>query len=278
MCTPAIAIGALVGGGIGYATGGKRGALLGAGFGALGGGIGFPGSSFGMGGGQFSMFGAAGTSIFAASPGTVMANYVTQSGVQATGIGSWLGSAFGGGGVGNFLTSPGFSLGTKVIGFGVNMMGQQQQAAYQQAMIAHQQAQLRNRQIAVQQDITARNAALEAQLGLISAQGAQGRGAIRAEQAGRGVLVDVGSAADRTAQFAGDVAFEKLIRKQEVALANRQDRIIASGLRADSSLLDFQRREAARASVFGGIGSALKTATNLSSKFRFNQGQLAFRT
>jgi hypothetical protein len=281
MCTPSIAIGATIGGAIGYSQGGAKGALLGAGFGAVGG-AGFSVATGGVGGSYFF-----GSGILGASPGTnLLLASVAQGGITAGAVGgsgavagsSLLAQAFGGGGVGNFLLSPGFSLGTQVIGFGVNMMGQQQQAAYQQAMIANQQAQLRNRQIAVQQDITARNAALEVQLGLVSAQGAQGRGAIRAEQAGRGVLVDVGSAADRTEQLAGDVAFEKLIRKQEVALANRQDRIIASGLRTDSSLLDFQKKEAARASVFGGVGSALKASTTLSSKFRFNNGQLAFRT
>jgi len=262
MCGPVL-VGAAIGGAIGYAATGKpQGALLGAGFGAVGG--------YAVGGG----FATTSTMVMGSNATAVAAQQAAQA--VATPF-SWS-QAFGGGGVGNFLLSPGFSLGTQVLGFGVNMMGQQQQAAYQQAMIAHQQAQLRNRQIAVQQDITARNAALEVQLGLISAQGAQGRGAIRAEQAGRGVLVDVGSAADRTAQLAGDVAYEKLVRKQEVALADRQDRIIASGLQADSSLLDFQKKEAARASVFGGIGSALRTATNLSSRFRFNNGQFAFRT
>jgi len=260
MCTPLLA-GAAIGGAVGYAVTGKpQGALLGAGFGAVGG------------------YGLAGGFAAAVPLGGGLAPQMGLAGIGAAAPSGLLGGAFGTGGLGSFLTSPGLSLGTQVLGFGVNMMGQQQQAAYQQAMIANQQAQLRNRQIAVQQDITARNAALEVQLGLVSAQGAQGRGAIRAEQAGRGVLVDVGSAADRTAQFAGDVAYEKLIRKQEVALANRQDRIIASGLRTDSSLLDFQKKEAARASVFGGIGSTLKTATTLSSKFRFNKGQLAFRT
>jgi len=284
MCGPVAAAfaGAAIGGAIGYSQGGGKGALLGAGFGALGG--------YAVGGGFAGVGGAVGSTaqgvglvgIDAAGSAAFLpgASIAGGGGVNAafTSAFGGLGSAFGGGGLGNFLLSPGFSLGTQVIGFGVNIMGQQQQLAFQEARIAHQQAQLRNRLLAGQQDITARNAALDIQLGILGRQGAVGRGAIRAEQAGRGVLVDVGSAADRTAQLAGDVAFEKLIRKQEVALANRQTRIIASGLQADSALLDFQRRDARRASIFGGAGTALKTATTLSSKFRWNNGQLAFRT
>jgi len=233
MCTPTILIGAAIGGAIGYSQGGAKGALLGAGFGALGG--------YAVGGGFAAAGGGTMTSAGMTAVGgeTLTRSAFLAQGGMASNIGfggassafSWS-QVFGGGGIGNFLTSPGFSLGTQVIGFGVNMMGQQQQLAFQEARIAHQQAQLRNRLLAGQQDITARNAALDIQLGILGRQGAVGRGAIRAEQAGRGVLVDVGSAADRTAQLAGDVAFEKLIRKQEVALANRQTRIIASGLQA----------------------------------------------
>jgi len=273
MCGPIAAAfaGAAIGGAMGYSRGGAKGALLGAGFGAFGGYA--AGGGFLVGASQAPLMGGltAATGI-----GDAAALGLTGSGAAAAPF-SWS-QVFGGGGLGNFLTSPGLSLGTQVIGFGVNMMGQQQQLAFQEARIAHQQAQLRNRLLAGQQDITARNAALDIQLGILGRQGAVGRGAIRAEQAGRGVLVDVGSAADRTAQLAGDVAFEKLIRKQEVALANRQTRIIASGLQADSALLDFQRGDARRASIFGGAGTALKAATTLSSKFRWNNGQLAFKT
>jgi len=253
MCTPTL-IGIGVGAAVGGITGGKRGALLGGIAGGLGG---------------FSLFGAgAGSQILLAG------GVVSQAPVAAGG--GFLSQAFGGGGLGSFLTSPGFSLGSKLIGFGFQMVGAQQQAAFQRAQIAFQQAALRNRQIAVEQDIKARQARLQVQKGIIGAQGAQVRGQLRAEQAGRGVLVDVGSAADATQQLAGDVAFAKLVKEQETALQDRQDRIIASGIGIDSALLDFQLAEGQRASVFGQAGTAFKAAAGF-SKFRFNrEGQLAF--
>jgi len=271
MCSPTIAIGALIGGGVGYAAGGKRGALLGAGLGGLGGGLAFPGSTFGFGvGGQFSLLGGAGAAIGAPISLTSTSPFFTPIG------GGGGGGIFGS--IGSFLTSPGFSLGSQLIGFGVQMVGAQQQAAFQRAQIAFQQAALRNRQIAVEQDIKARQVRLQVQKGIIGAQGAQARGQLRTEQAGRGVLVDVGSAAEETKQLAGDVAFAKLIKEQEAALQDRQDRIIASGLATDSALLDFQLAEGQRASVFGQASTAFKAAAGF-SKFRFNrEGQLAFRT
>jgi len=263
MCSPTligIGVGAAVGG---LATGDVKGALIGGALGGLGG--------FGLGGG-FATVGTAGLGAGALQPFAPMLSN------GAAGGGSFLSQAFGGGGVGNFLLSPGFSLGTQLIGFGVQMAGMQQQAAFQRAQIAFQQAALRNRQIAVEQDIKARQERLQVQKGIIGAQGAQVRGQLRTEQAGQGILVDVGSAAQATKQLAGDVAFAKLIKEQETALQDRQDRIIASGLATDSALLDFQLAESQRASVFGQAGTAFKAAAGF-SKFRFNrEGQLAFRT
>jgi hypothetical protein len=249
MCNPVL-IGIGAGAAIGGIRGGPRGALLG---GALG----------GLGGWGFSALGgAAGSQILLAG------DVLSQAPVAASG------GIFGS--IGSFFTSPQFSLGSKLIGFGVQMVGAQQQAAFQRAQIAFQQAALRNRQIAVEQDIKARQVRLQVQKGIIGAQGAQARGQLRAEQAGRGVLVDVGSAAEATKQLAGDVAFAKLIKEQEAALQDRQDRIIASGIGIDSALLDFQLAEGQRASVFGQAGTAFKAAAGF-SKFRFNrEGQLAF--
>jgi hypothetical protein len=278
MCevTTAMVIGAAVGGGIGYSKGGAKGALLGAGFGAVG------GYGFGV------ATGIGGASIFApAVPGatTGAAAGMLGGGISPTGVAlttapsSFLGGAFGTGGIGSFLTSPGFALGTQVVGFGVNMMGQQQQRAYQQAMIENQQAQLRNRMLAADQDITANNARLEVQLGIISGQGAVGRGAIRTEQAGRGVLTDVGSAADRTAQFAADVAYKKELTAHDVALQNRQTTLISQGLQAESRNLAFKSADIS-ASAFGQTASSgLALAGSVSKNYRFNKaGQLVFRT
>jgi hypothetical protein len=187
------------------------------------------------------------------------------------------GGAFGTGSFGSFITSPGFSLGSQVIGFGVNMAGQAQQRAFQQAMIANQQADLSRRMVAADQDIVANNARLEVQLGIIGGQIAQGRGAIRAEQAGRGVLVDVGSAADRTAQFAADGAFKLALTRHDVKNQNRQTRLMAQGLQSESANLGFQR-EQLRSSFGATIGSGLQLAGSIGKSYRFQNGQLAFRT
>jgi len=258
MCNP-ILIGIGVGAAVGGITGGKRGALLG----AVGGGLG----GWGFQAGLFGGAGAAGANLF---PGSAAA--------AGGGGPGFLSQAFGGGGLGNFLLSPGFSLGTQLIGFGVQMVGAQQQAAFQRAQIAFQQAALRNRQIAVEQDIKYRQERLQIQKGIIGGQGARARGQLRVGAAARGVLVDVGSEADRTEQLAGDVAFAKLIAEQETVLKDRQDRLIASGLQADSALLDFQLAEGQRASTFGQAAAGLQLAAGF-SKFRWNTGgQLAFRT
>ena len=266
MCNP-ILYGVGIGAAVGGITGGKKGALLG---GVAGG---FGGYAFGgLGGVTTNIIGG----VAPASFGGVLAGAIP--GVGAPVGGGFLSQAFGGGGLGNFLTSPGFNIASKLIGFGVQMVGAQQQAAFQRAQIAYQQAALRNRQIAVEQDIKYRQQRLQIQKGIIGGQGARARGQLRVEAAGRGVLVDVGSEADRTEQLAGDVAFAKLIAEQETALKDRQDRLIASGLRADSALLDFQLAEGQRASTFGQAAAGLQLAAGF-SKFRFNAGgQLAFRT
>jgi hypothetical protein len=232
-----------------------------------GGGVLVPTLAVGAGGGLVSTIGA----------GTLVAG--GTAGFGTIGATAAIGGGFGGlGGAFNFLTSPGFSLATQAIGFGVQVIGQQQQAAFQRQRIAFEQATLRNRQIAAAQDIKARQLRLQVEKGIIGARGAQARADLRVEAAGRGVLVDVGSEAAKTEQLAGDVAFAKLIATQEVALKDRQDRIVASGLQTDSALLDFQRAEAERASTFGQIGAGLQLAAGF-SKFRFNPGgQLAFRT
>lgn len=177
-----------------------------------------------------------------------------------------------------FLTSPGFSLATNLIGFGVQMIGQQQQFAFAREQMAYQHALTQRRIAAVEQDIKLRQQQLLVDQGIIGARGKEARGDLRVSAAGRGVLVDVGSEADKTEQLAGEVAFAKLVEEQKVNLANRQDRITAQGLAADSALADFKLSDAKRASVFGQVGTALQTASGF-SKFRFNKdGQLAFRT
>ena len=211
-----------------------------------------------------------------AGPGAIGAAAVGSSflvaGGTAIGVSSGFASAF------SFLTSPGFSLFTRVAGFGIQMAGSAQQNAYQRARADYDQAQLRNRQIVAQQNIDARQLRLQVELGIIGDRGAEARGLAVTEAAGRGVLVESGSEADRTEQLAGDIAFQKELAKHRVSLQDREDRIVASGLGADSALLDFDVAQSERASVFSNVGGALELAKGF-SKFRFNtDGELAFRT
>jgi len=264
MCNP-IFYGMAAGAAVGGITGGKKGALLGGALGGLGG--------WGSMAGGFGAVGTAGLGAGALQPFAPMLG----GGLYGAGTGAAAGGGLFGS-LGSFFTSPQFSLGSQLIGFGVQLMGAQQQAAFQRSQIAYQQAVLRNRQIAVAQDIKYRQQRLQIQKGIIGAQGAQARGLLRVEAAGRGVLVDVGSEAAKTEQLAGDVAFAKLVTEQKTALQDRQDRMVASGLLADRALLDFQLAEGQRASVFGQAGTAFKLAAGF-SKFRFNVGgELEFRT
>jgi len=279
MCSPTIAIGALIGGGVGYAAGGKRGALLGAVGGGFGGGLAFPGSTFGFGAGQsFSLLGTV-TGAGGAGPATWGVSSATNQVLGGGGGGGFLSQAFGGGGIGSFFTSPGFSLGTQLIGFGVQVVGAQQQAAFQRAQIAFRQSLLRNQQIAAAQDNKALLDRLAVQKGIIGGQGKQARGQLRVDAAGRNVLVDVGSEADKTQQLAAQVVFQKLLFEQETDLKIRDNNIRAAGFQTDSALLDFQLAESQRVGTFGLVGGALKQASTLSSQFRWDRsGQLKFRT
>jgi len=281
MCTPTIAIGALIGGGIGYAAGGKKGALLG----AVGGGFG----GYALGGlGGAGAVGLGASGIPYAAPWAVLpgggigGGLITvggATGAGAAGGAGFLSQAFGGGGLGNFLLSPGFSLGTQLIGFGVQMVGVQQQAAFQRAQIAFRQSLLRTQQIAAAQDNKALLERLAVQKGIIGDQGKQARGQFRVDAAGRNVLVDVGSEADKTQQLAAQVVFQKLLFEQETDLKIRDNNIRAAGFQTDRALLDFQLAESQRAGTFGLVGGALKQVSGLTSQFRWDRsGQLKFRT
>jgi len=262
MCTPTIAIGALIGGGVGYAAGGKRGALLG----ALGGGFG--GYALGGLGGTVAGAGVGFQSVL--GPPMVMgSSFAGTAGAAVAGGGGFLSSLF----------SPQMSFATQLIGFGVQAMGMQQQMAFKRAEIAFRQALLRNQQIAAAQDNKALLDRLAVQKGILGKQGKQARGQLRVEAAGRGVMVDVGSEADRTRELAGQVAWQKLVFDQETALKIRDNNIRAAGFGTDSALLDFQLAESQRVGTFGLVGGALKGASELSSQFRWNEsGQLKFRT
>ena len=269
MCSPTIAIVALIGGGVGYAAGGKKGALLG----AVGGGFG----GYGLGPSGAGIFGTAGTGPLG---GTLTSTLVTGAGGQtfiqpATSI-------FAGGGVSGGLGgifSPETSLITKLVGFGVQTRGAQQQAAFQRAQIAFRQSVLRNQQIAAAQDNKALLERLAVQKSILGGQGKQARGQLRVDAAGRNVLVDVGSEADKTEQLAAQVVFQKLLFEQETDLKIRDNNIRAAGFQTDRALLDFQLAESQRAGTFGLVGGALKQVSGLTSQFRWDRsGQLKFRT
>jgi hypothetical protein len=269
MCTPTL-IGIGIGATIGGIKGGPKGALIGGVAGGLGG--------YALGPSGAGLFGTAGTGPLG---GTLTSTLVTGTGGQtfiqpATSI---FAGGGGGGGLLGGIFSPQFSLATQLVGFGVQAIGAQQTAAFQRAQIAFRQSVLRNQQIAAAQDNKALLERLEVQKGIIGGQGKQARGQLRVDAAGRGVLVDVGSEADKTEQLAAQVAFQKLLFEQETDLKIRDNNIRAAGFQTDSALLNFQLADSQRAGAFGLVGGALKQASTLSSQFTFNRGgQLAFRT
>ena len=155
------------------------------------------------------------------------------------------------------------------VGIAITIMQAQSAKKSQQAQIDFQQKVNDNKIIAAEQDIVAREDQRQVDEGIISAQGRLAIGAVRADAATRGVIVDEGSAADRTEELAGDIAFEKLLRRHEIALEDRNSRLVAQGLRSDNALLDFQRADASREARFKSIQAGLSFA-GTAAKFKFN--------
>jgi len=257
MCTPTIAIGALIGGGIGYAKGGTKGALLGAGFGALGG--------YAVGG---TAFGANLNASFGAGAGLggSAGDFFVAGGATLPGT---TGGFFGSGSFGSFLQSPGAFVGEKVIGFGFQAINASNTAAFQRSLIANQQAELKNRQIVAQYNIAREGRLEDLRQQSIGIAGAQLRGQQRVTSAALGQQVDVGSAADITAKTAADIAYAKLLSRNESDFLKYQIGVAGLGLQADANALAIRAENAGATARTQTFGAALGTLGSLRKRIDF---------
>ena len=170
------------------------------------------------------------------------------------------------------------AIGTTIIGAGISIAGQRQaaQAAAQQA--AYKNAILRNQQAVIGQDIAAEKENQRLRLQLIGEAGKQREGEIRVAQAAQGQLVDVGSAADTTADLAGEVAFKKLVSDRDSANVIRNLQIQAGNIEGAAGLNTFNAQQASTAAGFTSFGTAFKTGAGLFSTFEGDgEGGIRFR-
>lgn len=157
----------------------------------------------------------------------------------------------------------------------VSFIGQQQQAKAAKKQARFQQALLRNQQIAKEQDIAAEQEAEQVRQQLISREGRLREGEIRTAQAGLGQLVDVGSAADITAELAGEVAFKKLISRHESDLRQRNLALEASNIQGDIALTGLRAENQAAAAKTASFGTLLSTGSKLAGSFGSSSGFLS---
>lgn len=162
---------------------------------------------------------------------------------------------------------------------GITVMGQQQQARAQERQFEIEQQDLARQQAVIAQDRAA-EAEQEAQRQqLLTEEGRRQRGDIRVAQAGMGQLVDTGSAADKTAELAGEVAFKKRISERESALRQRNFDIRLGSLELERGALGERRSAARTASRFKTGSTILGGASTVATKFKFGKdGDLKFRT
>ena len=211
-------------------------------------------------GGGLAGIGAVGAGGFAATAATT----------GLIGVGGAAG--FGG----SLFSSAGFSLATNLVGFGVQMAGANMQADMMQQQLNFKQAQAGQLAQIKQQDIKAEADSEDLRQQLLAQQGSLAEGNLIVSQAALGQVVREGSAQDRTAQLAGDIAFKRLVSQRESDLFKRQLSIEASGAVADQGFLGAQRSAAKTANTIDQFGSVLGTASDVSSKFKFSGGKLAF--
>lgn len=211
--------------------------------------------------------------------GALAGTGIAAGAVSTTGLIGVGGSfAIGSGSIAGFLSSPIFSIGTQLIGFGVQMAGQSTASGIAQQQADYRNAILQNNKIAADQDIETEKQQEKLRQQLLSEEGNQRRGDIRVAQAALGQLVDVGSAGDITAELASEVAFKKLVSGRESDLRVRNINIQASNLTGEQGINTLKATEAQTASRFTQAGTILTTASTLTRKFRFGKGGLAFRT
>ena len=170
-------------------------------------------------------------------------------------------------------------IGTTIIGAGISIAGQQQAAQAAKQRAAYRNAILRNQQATLARDIQGEKDNQGLRLQLIGEAGKQREGEFRVAQAAQGQLVDVGSAADTTADLAGEVAFKKLISNRDSANVIRNLQIQTGNLEGAIGLEKFGAQQASTAASFASFGTAFKTGAGLFSTFEGDgKGGIRFRS
>ena len=183
------------------------------------------------------------------------------------------------GGLGAFLSSAGFSSFMTIASGAFSIYGNIQQGKAAEAEAQYQQSILENQRIAAEQDIAAERQAEKLRQQLLTEAGRGQRGDIVVAQANLGQLVETGSAADITEDLAGEVAFRKLISTHESQLRERNLKITADSISAESALVGFKGKQASAAATRDAFGTVLATGSTLTSKFKLGKkGDIRFRT
>jgi hypothetical protein len=105
------------------------------------------------------------------------------------------------------------------------------------------------------------------------------RGDIIVAAAGLGqLLTPKGDVSDRTAELAGEIALKKLLDQNDTDHKIRTLKIAEQDITTDIAFLGRQTQADFAALTLGSVGAGLTAAGNLSRRFRFDDGSLAFRT
>lgn len=171
------------------------------------------------------------------------------------------------------------SLAVTVAGTATAVVGQQRAASAQAQQIAIEQEDLKTQQQVIAQDKVAETDQEAQRQLLLSEEGARQRGEIRTAQAGLGQLVDSGSAADITADLAGEVEFKKRISQRESDLRQRNFDIRANSLTLQGAATAARGQAQQTASKFKTGSTILSGASTAATKFKFGGDKgISFRT
>ena len=214
---------------------------------------------------------AAGIAATAAASAASTAAFVAQQAAQTFTFANFLSQA------GGFLFSPQGSALTQMVGLGVSLLGRQQQImATGQEYRLREAALLRQQTLKRQEQLVERDRQ-EQRIRLIGGKGKQLISDARVEAAGRGVLVDAGSEADKTQEIAAEIALEKLLSQNDSDHRLRNLEIAAQDAQASIGLLGLEFRAETEAFKTEQQTEILTSAGKLASRFRFDKGDNAFR-
>ena len=172
----------------------------------------------------------------------------------------------------------GISAFASIAAVGVTLVGIRQQNKAAQKQFQFEEATLRNKNVVAKQDIKSEKDNQQLRLRLISEAGRRRRGEIRVSQAALGQLVDVGSAADTTADLAAEVAFKKLLSNRESKNRIRNILISVENTKAQIGASSAAAKASSQAASITSLGTILTTGSSLTRDFMVSDGKLAFRT